>query len=92
MSLPGLPALGEAGLTCPLLLGLLGPLGLLTGGPLGRLGLVTHDVAGDSAFSRTRLLADSARPRTISDSVPAAPTHLMVRRRLMSTVPCTKSK
>ena len=40
MSLPGLPALGEAGLACPLLLG------LLAGGPLGRLGLVTHDVAG----------------------------------------------
>ena len=92
MSLPGLRRSAKRGLACPLLLGLFGLLGLLAGGPLGRLGPVTHDVAGYSAFSRTRLPADSARSRTLSDSVPAVSTHLMVRRRLMSTVPCTKSK
>jgi hypothetical protein len=36
MSLSGLLALGEAGLACPFLVGLLG---LLAGGPLGRLGI-----------------------------------------------------
>jgi hypothetical protein len=53
MSLPGLlSALGEAGLACLLLVGLLG---LLAGGPLGRLGLSRTMSPTDSALSRTRL-------------------------------------
>ena len=50
-------ALGEAGLACPLLLGLLGLLGLRTGGPLGRLRLSRTTSPADSALSRTRLPA-----------------------------------
>ena len=45
MSLPGLPALGEAGLACPLLVG------LLAGGPLGRRRLSRTISPTDSALS-----------------------------------------
>ena len=48
MSLPGLLALGEAGLACPLFVGLLG---LVAGGPLGRLGLSRTMSPTDSALS-----------------------------------------
>ncbi len=85
MSLPGLPALGEAGLACPLLVG------LLAGGPLGRRRLSRTISPTDSALSH-EVTGRLGRSRAISDGVPAAPTHLMVRRRLMPTVPCTKSK
>jgi hypothetical protein len=92
VSLPGVLALSVAGLACQLLLGLLGLRGLLAGGPLGVLSLLAGDVTGRLGLSRTMSPADSACSRTAPDSVPAASAHLTARRRLMSTVRCTRSK
>jgi len=85
-------ALGLAGLAGQLLFGLLGLLGLLVGGPLGVLRLLAGDVTGRLGLSRTTSPADSAFSRTVPDSVAAASAHLTTRRRLMSTVRCTRSK
>src|SRR6266487_3685878 len=46
VSLPGVLALGLAGLACQLLLGLVGLRGLLAGGPLGLLSLLALGLAG----------------------------------------------
>ena len=80
MNLPGLPALGEAGLACPLLVG------LLAGGPLGRRRLSRTISPTDSALSH-EVTGRLGRSRAISDGLPAAPTHLMVRRRFDAYCP-----
>ena len=83
MSLPGLLALGEAGLASRSF--------SACSACCGRSARPTRPCharcRGDSALSRTRLPTDSARSRTSSDSVPAVPANLMVMRRLMLPSP-----
>src|SRR5450631_1740744 len=92
MGLPGLLALGLAGLSCAFLPGLLGLFGLLADGLLGLGGLLVHDVADrrghlpHDVSGRLGLVTHHAGQRA------AAWTHLTVRERLTSTIRCTRSK